>query len=151
HGYVRFEVSGRLSESEPDFTEVDVTFVAGAGDRSGSMSFDRFPYTLSNVTGRLFASVTEQWADIVVRDFSGRGSELPGQTDPSCITINGQVLVSLAETPEGEEAPLPIMDLRIEANRVPVDSAMLTAFTRMLQEPGSQEKPALVAFTEKLN
>lgn len=150
-GYVRFEVSGRRSESEPDFTEVDVTFIAGAGDRSGSMSFDRFPYTLSNVTGRLFASVTEQWADIVIREFSGRGSELPGQTDPSRITINGQVLVSLDETPEGEETPPPIMDLHIEAARVPVDSAMLTAFTRMLQDPGSDRIPALVEFAEKLN
>ncbi|MCB9932562.1 MAG: hypothetical protein H6841_03980 [Planctomycetes bacterium] len=150
HGYVRFEVSGRRSETETDFTDIDVTFVAGTGDRSGSVSFDRFPYTLSNVTGQLYASVNEQWADIMIRDFSGRGSELPGQTEPSRITVNGQVLVPLAETPEGEEAPPPIMDLRIEASRVPVDDALLTAFTRMLQQPGSDEKPALVQFAEKL-
>jgi hypothetical protein len=150
-GYVRFEVSGRRIASEADFTEVDVTFIAGTGDRSGSVSFDSFPYTLSNVSGRLFASVTEQWADILIRDFSGRGSELPGQTDPSRITINGQVLLSLEETPEGEEAPPPIMDLSIEAARVPVDSAMMTAFTRMLQTLDSDERPALVEFAEKLN
>ncbi|MCA8914054.1 MAG: hypothetical protein KDB90_01480 [Planctomycetes bacterium] len=159
-GYVKFEVSGRRSGNEPDFTDVDVTFLAGTGDRSGSISFDRFPYTLTDVAGRLVVHMDEAWASIIIRDFSGRGSELPGQTDPSRITINGQVLVAVEpdETaavdgeppPDKAESPGPIVDLRIEATRVPVDSALMSAFTKMLQEPGATDKPALVDFVEKL-
>ena len=164
-GYVRFEVTGRRIANQDDFTSVDVEFIAGTGDRAGSVSFDRFPYLLTNVSGRLFVTMDTQWAQIVIRDFSGRGSELPDQTDPSRITINGQVLVPIPEdSPEepppesdGEEnpdkdvEPFPIVDLRVEATRVPVDSVLLAAFTEMLQEEGSTERPALVEFADSLN
>ncbi|MCA8910721.1 MAG: hypothetical protein KDB82_03365 [Planctomycetes bacterium] len=171
-GYVKFSVTGGRGEKVNDFTDVDVSFVAGSGDRAGSVNFDGFPYTVTNCTGRLFVHVTDTWADIIIRDFSGRGSELPGQTDPSRITVNGQVLVAIEETPAeepppeeggGEEGPgapeggagedetFPLMDLRFEVTRVPVDTAMLAAFTKMLQDPDSEEKPALVRFIEMLH
>ncbi|MEZ5990799.1 MAG: hypothetical protein R3E76_00395 [Planctomycetota bacterium] len=171
-GYVKFSVAGRRGEGFPDFTDVDVTFIAGAGDRSGSVSFDGFPYPITNVTGRLLVHVDEQWANVIIRDFSGRGSELPGQTDPSRITVNGQVLVPVGELgtvsedeePSGEgvdgdsdetspesESTFPILDLRFEVTRVPVDSAMLAAFTKMLEKPDSEERPLLVSFIEQLN
>ncbi|MBZ0134977.1 MAG: hypothetical protein K8I27_01230 [Planctomycetes bacterium] len=154
-GYVRFEVSGRRTDKLPDFTSVDVEFIAGTGDRAGSVMFDQFPYALTNVTGRLFVTMDENWAQVVIRDFSGRGSELPDQTDPSRITVNGQVLVPIPpELPEGEtpaEEPPPIVDLRIEAARVPVDSSLMTAFTRMLQDDAGDARPALIEFVDSLN
>lgn len=166
-GYVRFEVSGRRVEGLTDFTSVDVEFIAGTGERAGSVTFDRFPYALTNVSGRLFVTMDDDWAQILIRDFSGRGSELPDQTEPSRITINGQVLVPIPPEPptppDGEdpppdaggnteaEDPFPIVDLRVEAAHVPVDSTLLAAFTQMLQEEGATERPALVEFVDMLN
>src|SRR5690606_18098366 len=138
-------------------------FIAGSGDRAGSVTFDGFPYAVTNVTGRLFVSVTEQWAEVIIHEFSGRGSELPGQPDQSRITINGQVLVPIGDETEAEspdaipddsaveldDAPA-IFDLRVEATRVPVDANLMAGFTRMFQEPGETETPALVEFVEML-
>ena len=162
-GYVQFEVTGNRDSGVPDFTSVDVRFIAGSGDRAGSVTFDGFPYVVTNVTGRLFVSVTEQWAEVIIHEFSGRGSELPGQPDQSRITINGQVLVPIGDDTEAEspdaipddsaveldDAPA-IFDLRIEATRVPVDDNLMAGFTRMFQEPGETETPALVEFVEML-
>jgi hypothetical protein len=157
-GYIKFQVSGSRLEQAPDFTDAEIEFIAGSGDRSGSVSFDGFPYAITNVTGRFLVRMSDLWTHIVIRDFSGRGSELPGQTDPSRITVNGNVWIPVeeateGEAPEGEPAagPPPIFDLQIDATRVPVDSALVSAFTTMFQEPGSTEKPQLVTFVESLH
>lgn len=165
-GFVRFEVTGRRSETEPDFTKADVSFLAGSGDRSGSVSFDAFPYALTDVTGRFFVNVSETWTEIVIRDFAGRGSELPGQTTPSRVEINGYVLLPMDEAEEvneeteaednGEPAGALgntgglIFDLTISTTRIPVDNSLMSAMTTMLAEPGTDEKPALVEFIEML-
>src|SRR5690606_29985974 len=66
-GYVRVEVTGRRTDDQPDFTSVDVEFLAGTGERAGSVTFDRFPYLLTNVSGRLFVTMDENWAHVVIR------------------------------------------------------------------------------------
>lgn len=153
-GYVRFEVTGRRTDDQPDFTSVDVEFLAGTGERAGSVTFDRFPYLLTNVSGRFFVTMDENWAYVVIRAFSGRGSELPDQSEPSRIKLSGQVFVPIPadeESAEPADELAPIVDLVVEASRVPVDSTLLAAFTEMLQEEGSTERPALVNFVDALN
>ncbi|MCC6465200.1 MAG: hypothetical protein IT463_07680 [Planctomycetes bacterium] len=148
HGYVQIEVAGRRDTSLPDFTEADISFLAGTGDRSGSLQFDLLPYPLSDVRGRVFVTVGPDTAQVVLRSLGGRGSEDPDTREKAQVSISGSVIVPLVKRPDGTEAP-PVYDVWIEAARVPVDESLLSAMTPMLQDTPA-EKPAVVAFVEDL-
>lgn len=148
-GYVSMDIRGNRGTDRPDFTQADITFLVGTGDRSGSLQFDSFPYALTDVSGRVFVTVTQDLAHVVLRDVGGRGAEDPNTLDRARINVSGLAVVSLS-TAEGEPEPAPIYDLQVRAQRVPVDATLLTAMTPMLQQ-GSKEKPALIAFMEELN
>jgi len=148
-GFVSLDISGNRGTDKPDFTQADVTFLVGTGDRSGSMQFDNFPYALTDVSGRVFVTVTQNQAHVVVREVGGRGAEDPATLDRARISVSGVVIAALATAP-GEPEPSPIYDLQVRAQRVPMDASLLTAMTPMLQD-GKNEKPALIAFMEDLN
>lgn len=146
-GFVSLDITGRRGTDKPDFTQADIAFLVGTGDRSGSMQFDAFPYALTDVFGRVFVTVTDKLVHVVVRNVGGRGSEDPNTLDRGRVWVSGVAMVPLAAP--GEPEPKPMYDLQVKAEHVPVDASLLSAMTPMLQQ-GKPEKPALIAFVEDL-
>lgn len=156
-GFVSMKVTGRRDTGVADFTKADIAFIAGTGDRSGSLRFDGFPYVITDVVGRLFVSVTDDRVEVTVRELSGHGSFDSVTNEKSRITVNGHILVPYAAAAEGEAAEdpaaedvMPIVDLHIVATRVPADSALSNALTKVFADPGQTETPAIVRFMESL-
>jgi hypothetical protein len=166
-GFISMRIDGHRDTDEPDFTRADITFQAGTGDRSGSVRFDGFPYTITDVQGRLFATVTPNLVEVMVREFRGRGMEDPVTGRRASVEINGHVLmprdpedmVAVAnpsdehENSEAngdedfddgleavlEDAALPILDLDIRATHLPVDSVLLAAMTQVLRDDDADD------------
>lgn len=148
-GFVSLDIRGRRGSDKPDFTEADISFLVGSGDRSGSIQFDAVPYPLTDVFGRVFVTVTDQLAHVVIRNLGGRGSMDPNTLDRARVQVSGLALVPFSPVP-GQPDPPAVYDLEVRAQRVPVDGAFLTALTPVLQQ-GSRDKPALIRFIEELN
>ncbi|MBE7492124.1 MAG: hypothetical protein HS108_10265 [Planctomycetes bacterium] len=147
-GFVSLDITGHRGTDKPDFTQADITFLVGTGERSGSLQFDAFPYALTDVSGRVFVTVTPDHAHVVVREVGGRGNEDPRTLDRARISVSGYVIAPLAPN-DGTEGPPAVYDLQVRAQRVPMDAGLLTAMTPMLAR-GSKEKPALITFIEDL-
>ncbi|MBX3473457.1 MAG: hypothetical protein KF754_03675 [Planctomycetes bacterium] len=148
-GFVSLDIRGRRGTDKPDFTEADISFLVGSGDRSGSMQFDAIPYQLTEVHGRAFVTVTRDLAHVVLRNVGGRGSMDPNTLDRARIQVSGLALVPIQADPDAPPGE-PVFDLEVRAQRVPVDGAFLSALTPLLAQ-GKPEKPALVQFIEELN
>jgi hypothetical protein len=166
-GYVRMRIDGHRDTDQPDFTRADIQFLAGTGDRSGSVRFDGFPYRLTDVQGRLYATVTPGQIELMVRQFRGRGMAYAETGRNAEIEINGHVLVPIDENPGNgadldtiedeiedvvEGRDLPIMDLDIRARYLPVDRELLSALTEVFRDPEQpDEPPRVIEFVEMLN
>lgn len=148
-GYVKMKVTGRRGTAQPDFTKADISFIAGTGERSGSLRFDGFPYVITDVVGRLFVNVTDSRVEVVVRDLTGHGSFDPATNLKCAVTVSGQVLVPTG-TYDDDSSAIPIVDLQIRATGVPADLALTNALTKVFGEPGTTERPALVKFLDSL-
>ncbi|MBK8205569.1 MAG: hypothetical protein IPK87_02125 [Planctomycetes bacterium] len=158
-GFVRIKVTGNRGTSTPDFMKADITFLAGTGDRNGSVRFDKFPYVLTDVQGRLFVTVKPSLIEVMIRDFTGVGAENPETGEKAAVEISGHVLVpytETAESPEEVQPPpadeLPIVDISVRATRLPIDAQLLTALTPIFKEGVPEgQKPRMIEFVEELN
>lgn len=154
-GFVRIKVTGNRGTSQPDFMKADVTFLAGTGERSGSVRFDKFPYLLTDVRGRLFVTVTPTLVEVMVREVTATGTADPQTGERAFVSISGHVLVPIDEEEDsgaaGEDR-LPIVDVSVRATRLPVDAALLSALTPIFREGVPEnEKPRIIQFAEDLN
>ncbi|MHC4841844.1 MAG: AsmA family protein, partial [Planctomycetota bacterium] len=163
HGHIKLEISGQMLNEEPDFTDADVEFIAGSGERSGSIRFESFPYVLTNVHGLLFVSVRETYVEVFVRNIRGRASDVEGSVEESWIEISGHVLYPFdpatevpeddppeEETPEEDSEPegptnYPQIDLHVRGAHIAVDEPILDALDTMMRDE-SGETSTVVSF-----
>lgn len=151
-GFVRIKVTGNRGASQPDFMKADVNFLAGTGERSGSVRFDKFPYLLTDVQGRLFVTVTPTLVEVMVREVTATGTEDPQTGERARVTISGHVLVPYGQDDADDEDRLPIVDVSVRATRLPVDAALLNALTPIFRDGVPEgERPRIIQFAEDLN
>lgn len=147
-GYIGMSISGLMSEEAGNRMSAVVNFRGGSGARSGRVRFERFPYELIDIEGRLDVSMTPDVVEVIIRGFNGRGASPPGVDAPARVSISGHVIMPLAED---DSERMPIVDLEIRATGVPVEERLLSALTPMFQgEAPVGEKPALITFIEDL-
>lgn len=157
HGHIRLSIQGRTVNNEPDFTDAEVEFIAGSGERSGSIRFETFPYVLTNVHGLLFVSVREHQVEAFIQKIRGHASDLKGSTEESWVEISGHIIypIDAAVTADSEiedtskEARMPQLDLHITGQHIAVDDAILGALDTMMRDEDGESSTA-VTFIESM-
>ncbi|MDC1142703.1 hypothetical protein OAU50_06400 [Planctomycetota bacterium] len=169
HGHIKLNINGRMLNKEPDFTNADVEFLAGSGERSGSIRFETFPYILTNVHGLLFVNVRDTHVEAFIRSLRARASDVDGSVEESWIQISGHVRYPIdttsdddatdddndAETDTSEDVPaeapvtLPQLDLHIQGQHIAVDSPLLDALDTMMRDKDG-ETSTVVSFMNDL-
>ncbi|MCC6573192.1 MAG: hypothetical protein IT462_05310 [Planctomycetes bacterium] len=145
-GQLALKVTGsRGFPGKTDITEADVSVNAA------SILYERFPYPMKNIAGRVFVTVREDSVEVALRRITATGSEKDTQ-----IGLTGHTLVAL-DPPNGGsriEGNTTRFDFAITATHVRPDATLVAALTPILSqtETGTPagEKPAALKFMENL-